>query len=183
MSSHNSSNGALETGPLFSSGLVAVLAGSARILLASHSTDGAQAAEKAAMELCVDRPKSSIHHVIVVPKALWHGMTGDDWLNNGSTRNTFCRYVESTLQKEIDEQLNRLKTKIDALAIQYSYEVIVGEPEESLIAEINTNKYDVVVMGSPRPKGKSGLRSRMRPDQLVKSINTPLLIVPYPKDI
>jgi len=181
MSSNNSTNGALETGHSSNTGLGALLEGSARILLASHGTDGARAAEDAAIAICTDNPSSSIHHLIVVPKALWHGMTGDDWLNNGATRNTFRRYVESTLQKEIDADLKILWAKIEPVGIRYTYEIVVGEPEESLLEDVAKNNYDLLMMGSPRPKGKSGLRSRMRPEVLVKALNIPLMVIPYPK--
>ena len=157
-----------------------MLAGNARVLLASHGTEGAQAAEEAAISICKTWPDSSIHHLVIVPKSLWHGMTGDDWLNNGSTRNTFRRYVESTLQKEIDEHLSALSKKIERDGIDYTNQVVVGEPEASLIAAADRNRYDLVLMGSPRPKGRSGLKSRLRPEVLVKSLPIPLLIIPYP---
>ncbi|HDZ79452.1 MAG TPA: universal stress protein, partial [Gammaproteobacteria bacterium] len=49
------------------------------VLLASHGTVGAQAAEQMAIRMCSSGAK--LHHLIVVP-SLWKGMTGDDWLNN-----------------------------------------------------------------------------------------------------
>jgi len=58
----------------------------------------------------------------------------------------------------------------------------VGEPDECLLAASKEQNFDLVVMGSPRPKGKPGLRSRMITDPLTKGLKTPLLVVPYPDE-
>ena len=63
---------------------------STNVLLASHGTDGAKAAEKMALQVC--EKGARLHHLLVVP-SFWKGMTGDDWLNNGSTRDNFRRYL------------------------------------------------------------------------------------------
>ena len=65
-----------------------------RVLLASHGTPGARAAERAALALAA--PAATIFHLVVVPD-LWKGMMGDDWLNNASTRAAYGRHVESQL--------------------------------------------------------------------------------------
>jgi nucleotide-binding universal stress UspA family protein len=41
-------------------------------------------------------------------------------------------------------------------------------------------KPDLVVIGSPRPTGVRGLRSRMQLEALVRGLAVPLLIVPHP---
>ena len=102
------------------------------ILLASHGTEGAQAAEQKALELC--NKGGHLHHLIVVPKALWEGMTGDDWLNNGKTRDTFRRYVEGQLQQEVEEHQARVSDAAKTKDLKYTAEVVVGEPEETLIS-------------------------------------------------
>ncbi len=150
-----------------------------RILLASHGTEGAIAAERVAMSMCGKGGK--IHHLIVVP-ALWHGMTGDDWLNNGSTRDTFRRYLENELGREIDEHCERVSNKASINSLVYSNEIVLGEPENMLVNVSEKESFDVIVMGSPRPKAKKGLRSRMLTEGLVRSVTTPLLIVPYPQN-
>jgi len=148
------------------------------ILLASHGTEGAKAAEQMALSLCAKGAK--LHHLLVVPK-LWQGMTGDDWLNNGSTRDVFRRYLESELGKEVEEHCERISAQAEALSITYTNELIVGEPEECLLNACKKQDFELVVMGSPRPKGISGLRSRMSPEPLTRSLSIPLLIVPYPQ--
>ena len=149
------------------------------ILLASHGTNGAQAAEQMAISLC--NKGGTIHHLVVVP-ALWEGMTGDDWLNNGSTRNTFRRYLESELEQEVAEHCERISKHAKENDIEYTNEVVVGEPDECLLDVSKKQNYDLVVMGAPRPKGVSGLRSRMWNDKITRTISTPILIAPYPKD-
>ena len=88
-------------------------------------------------------------------------MTGDDWLTNGATRNEFRRYLEDQLSQEVKEHQDRVFEAATASELNYTTEVIVGEPEEELISVSQKESYDLVVMGSPRPKGKAGLRSRM----------------------
>lgn len=149
------------------------------ILLASHGTEGAQAAEQEAIKLC--KKGGHLHHLIVVPKALWHGMTGDDWLTNGATRNTFRRYLEDQLSQEVEEHKSRVSEAAAANDLKYTAEVIVGEPEEELISVSQKEAYDIVIMGSPRPKGKTGLRSRML-TKSTRELSVPVMIVPYPDE-
>jgi nucleotide-binding universal stress UspA family protein len=151
---------------------------SQNVLLASHGTDGAQAAEHMALELC--QQGGHVHHLIVVP-TLWEGMTGDDWLNNGKTRNTFRKYLEDELSAEVDEHIKRVSTAVKAQNLKYTSEVIVGEPDECLENVSTKESFDLIVMGSPRPKGKSGLRSRMRTKKIEK-LTTPIYVVPYPDE-
>ena len=70
------------------------------ILLASHGTPGARAAERVALDLCA--PGGRLHHLVVVPD-FWKGMLGDDWLNNAAVHVRFGRYVENQLEREIVE--------------------------------------------------------------------------------
>jgi nucleotide-binding universal stress UspA family protein len=147
------------------------------ILLASHDTPGARAAEKTAISLC--RANSTLHHLIVVPD-FWKGMMGDDWLNNASTRDVYADYVESQLEDEVRRHIRRLMRETSRRKIRYRFEVVIGKPTDCLIARVKKGTVDLVVIGSPRPKGTIGLRSRMRPELLVEKLNAPLLIVPHP---
>lgn len=149
------------------------------VLLASHNTEGARAAERMVWQLCTE--DSTVHHLVVVP-SLWKGMTGDDWLNNGSTRDRFRSYLENELESEVREHISRMETEAEQQSINYSVEVMVGEPGECLASASQSQPYDLIVMGSPRPKGKQGIRSRMRTERLTHSLQAPLLIVPYPHE-
>lgn len=148
------------------------------ILLASHGTDGARAAEKTALALC---PKGgTLHHLIVVPD-FWKGMMGDDWLNNAMTQDTYGRYVESQLEDEVHSHIRRLQKLATKRRIRYRPDMVLGKPTDCLIERARRTGLSLVVMGSPRPRGKTGLRSRIDTDKLVRALRVPLLIVPYPK--
>jgi len=150
----------------------------AHIVIASHGTPGAQAAEQAALAWC--RAGGRLSHLVVVPD-LWRGMMGDDWLNNASTRDTYGKYVESELQREIDVHVGRLRSQAAAAGIAYEFRVVLGKPTECLLAFSREAAPDLVVIGAPRPKGITGLRSRMHPEQLAGALAMPLLVVPYPR--
>ena len=150
----------------------------AHIVIASHGTPGAQAAEQAALAWC--RAGGRLSHLVVVPD-LWRGMMGDDWLNNASTRDTYGKYVESELQREIDVHVGRLRSQAAAAGIAYEFRVTLGKPTECLLAFSREVAPDLVVIGAPRPKGITGLRSRMHPEQLAGALVMPLLVVPYPR--
>ncbi|MFK7844631.1 MAG: universal stress protein [Rhodothermales bacterium] len=148
-----------------------------RLLLASHGSEGARAAERMALQLCGKGGK--VHQLLVVPD-LWKGMTGDDWLNNGSTRDRFRRYLEKELEDEAREHVERMRSLAEAQGIGYSVEVTVGKPTACLIDASSKADFDLVILGSPRPKGKHGLRSRMAIEPLLRTVPVPMLIVPYP---
>ncbi len=147
------------------------------ILLASHNSEGARAAEKLAYRFC--QPGATLHHLIVVPD-LWKGMMGDDWLNNASTRATFGRYVESQLEQEVRAHLKRMMRETARRRIRYRYEVVQGKPTDCLIRRAAQGPVDLIVLGAPRPKGRDGLRSRMLDEKLFKSLRAPVVIAPYP---
>jgi len=145
------------------------------MLLASHDTSGARAAEAAGLDMT---PKD-LHHLVVVPD-FWKGMKGDDWLNNAITRDRFGSYVENQLQREISEHMERLEKAAAKLGIAYSSEVLLGKPALCLLAVSAERNPDLVVIGAPRPKGISGYRSRMALDILTRGLKCPLQIIPHP---
>lgn len=149
------------------------------VLLASHGTDGAKAAEQVAFELCEEGTR--LHHLIVVP-TFWEGTTGDDWLQNGSVRNDFRRYLEGELGREVDENFVRVGEAAIKKGLEYTNDMVVGEPDEVILASSEQEKFDLIIMGSIRPKKISGLRSRMLKDKMLRKLKTPLLVVPYPNE-
>ena len=149
------------------------------VLLASHGTDGAKAAEQVAFELC--KEGVHLHHLFVVP-TFWQGTTGDDWLQNGSVRNDFRRYLEGELGREVDENFVRVGEAAIAKGLNYTNEMVVGEPDEVILASSEQEKFDLIIMGSIRPKKMSGLRSRMLKDKMMRQLKTPLLVVPFPNE-
>lgn len=149
-----------------------------RILLASHGTLGARAAERLALSHC--QRGTRLHHLIVVPE-FWKGMMGDDWLNNISTREVFKEYVESTLEAEVRREIRRLERAARKRGIRYKFEMAFGNPVDCLLARLKRGGIDLVVMGGLRPKGRTGYRSRMLTDEVLRAIKIPLLIAPYPR--
>jgi nucleotide-binding universal stress UspA family protein len=149
-----------------------------RVLVASHGTPGARAAERAALELAL--PAATIFHLVVVPD-LWKGMLGDDWLNNASTRAAYGRHVESQLAREIEEHRLALEREVRATGRRYEMKAVLGKPDQELIEHATAIRPDLVVIGSPRPPGTPGLRSRMRVDRLLGALDTPLLVIPHPR--
>ena len=148
------------------------------ILLASHNTDGAKAAESLAIQMA-GLTQAKIRHLIIVPE-FWQWMTGDDWLNNAHTQQEYGNYIESELEREIIEHIDSLKALMLAEDIDYSYKLEKGVPDKVLINEVNHANYDLVVIGSSRPKGVDGLNSKLLTKSLPVQICSPLLIAPYP---
>jgi nucleotide-binding universal stress UspA family protein len=149
-----------------------------RILLASHDTEGARAAEEVVLGLCRS-PVAEVFHLTVVPD-LWRGMMGDDWLNNVSTRDVYCRHVESELQGEIDRHRASLAPRVASRGASYRPRVMLGKPAQCLLEYAAEVHPDLVVIGSPRPRGKGGLRSRLHVTDLLTALRAPLLVVPHP---
>ena len=152
------------------------------ILLASHGTTGAMAAENMALHVCAKA--GTIDHLIVVPE-FWQHMTGDDWLNNGATRDQFRAYLQTELEQEVDQQCDRLNQKVAAQALNYNRVILFGKPDDALLHYLTQQTYDLLVIGSPRPgkiPGLSGLRSTMLTKKIMHVTRTAVLIVPYPKE-
>ena len=81
----------------------------------------------------------------------------------------------------MQEHQARVSEAAKAKDLNYTTEVIVGEPEECLINTSKKEVFDLLVMGSPRPKGVAGLKSRMLTDS-TRSLGVPTVIVPYPDE-
>ncbi|MAF95370.1 MAG: hypothetical protein CMM60_06410 [Rhodospirillaceae bacterium] len=149
-----------------------------KIILASHATPGARAAEDAAFELCPGNG-ASLHHLLVVPD-FWKGMMGDDWLNNVVTQIRFGNYVENQLVQEVASEIERLSERAKRNDIAYKDDVRLGKPAPCLIDACENGDFDLCVIGSPRPKEAKGYRSRMDLNVLTRSLPVRLLIVPHP---
>lgn len=148
------------------------------ILLASHGSDGACAAEQRALEYC--SAGVTLLHLVVVPE-FWEGMTGDDWLNNGEVRNTFRRYLESELEKEVEENLVRVQEAVEATSAIYQYVLRQGKPDQCLLDVVAEADADRLIMGGLRPKKVTGLKSRMLTDKLLRELDIEMDIIPWPK--
>lgn len=144
------------------------------LLLAHHGTAGALLAEKLALEIAVPG-QTRIVHLLVVPD-LWEGMQGDDWLNNASTRDAFGTYVEGILEADVKKQLHALEGRCAKLGIDYTPVMRQGDPAECLLETATKEAVSMVVIGPPRARGISGLRSRMDMEKLARGLPVPLLM-------
>lgn len=147
-----------------------------RILLASHGTVGARAAERAVLAR-VTRG-DVIYHLMVVPD-FWDGMQGDDWLNNAATRDVFADYVETQLEDEVITEFARVRDQALKLGVMYESRMVYGKPDTCLLQAVADVKPDYVITGAPRPKSFAGLRSRMITDNLLRALKVPLCIQPF----
>jgi len=132
------------------------------------------------LALSVAPSGGQLSQLVVIPD-LWRGMMGDDWLNNSSTRDVYARHVENQLQREIGEEVERLRTQTLDHGLRYAHRVVLGKPAECLAACAAELRPDLIVIGSPRPRGVLGLRSRMQLEVLVRELSAPLLVAPFPR--
>ena len=107
-------------------------------------------------------------------------MMGDDWLNNSSTRDAYARHVESQLEREIEEEVARVRSAAATRGLRYARRIVVGRPAECLVECALALGPDLVVIGSRRPARAKGVRSRMDPETLLRGLQVPLLVIPYP---
>lgn len=150
----------------------------ATLLLCHHGTPGAAAAEALAGEIAVPGV-TTIVHCLVVPE-LWAGMQGDDWLNNASTRDAFGNYVENMLENDAKRELAAVEARCRERGLGYRAVLRFGEPAATVLAVAAEVGADLVVIGPPRRKGETGLRSRLDLDPLVRGLRCPLLVAARP---
>lgn len=110
----------------------------------------------------------------------WKGMMGDDWLNNAATRDAYGRHLERELEREIEADVSRVRSLAAAAGLAYETRTMIGKPAECLVEWALALRPDLVVIGSPRPAGTRGLRSRMQMERLLRGLPAPLLVVPHP---
>ena len=149
-----------------------------KVLLASHGTVGAQAAEKALLNLHLDQIE--VTHLYVLPD-LWKHMLGDDWLNNEITRERFGTYLESELAQEIDETIARIQKELQFFKTRLKHKVVIGNPHKELINTCNEDNYKLVITGSARPRTMPGLKSRMICKNISQYLSMKYLQVPHPE--
>ena len=77
-------------------------------------------------------------------------------------------------------EVQRLAARAKGSGVRYSDEVRLGKPAACLIKVCERDGYDLAVIGSPRPKGTPGLRSRMDLELLARSLLARLMTVPHP---
>lgn len=146
-----------------------------KILLASHGSEGGVAAEDAAIAAC--HVGDTLDHLYVIP-SWWADMTGDDWLNNGVSRNEYRGYIETELHSESKQVSNRIKAQCQLKKVNYRLKLIVGDGEQ-LLTSMGQN-YEKIFIGSRRPKGFPGINDCMLTKQAHKILQNRLEIIAYP---
>ena len=148
-----------------------------RILLASHGTNGARAAELVAVNRL--QPGDQLFHLQVVPD-FWDGMQGDDWLNNSSTRDVFAVYVENSLETEAKVTFDRVAAMVAKRGARCETRLVYDKPAQALLKAVADVVPDLVIIGAPRPKYAEGQNSKMLTESMLRSMVVPLLVIPYP---
>ena len=144
-------------------------------LLASHGSLGAKAAEKVAIASC--KSGDQLDHLYVIP-SWWADMTGDDWLNNGASRNSYRHYLERELEKESLSVINRIRDKCEKKKISYKSILLVGNCEQLL--QKYADNYSKVFVGSCRPKTIEGLNDKMLTNKVLNKLKDQLEIIQFP---
>ncbi len=103
-------------------------------------------------------------------------MQGDDWLLNASTRDDFGNYVEGILEADAKKVLRAVEEHCNERGIAYKSVMLLGDPAECLLKIAAQEVVTMVVIGPPRPKGETGLRSRMELEKLARGLSVPLLM-------
>jgi hypothetical protein len=107
-------------------------------------------------------------------------MTGDGWRINAATEHEFCDYLESQIERETLAYLRLVARVAARRGIVYSASSECGPLVACLAATAAAGDYQAVVIGSPRPRGISGLRSRLDVDKLMRVLGIPLIVIPHP---
>ena len=148
-------------------------------LLASHGSQGGVAAEQAALQVC--RAGDRLDHLYVIP-SWWKDMTGDDWLNNGVSRNRFRDYLSEQLWQESQQVIRRVQLLCEQSDIVYRSLLQIGQSDKSLEHAVKKSDYTQIFMGSRRPKNKQGLCDTMLTARIEKQFARLLHIVSYPDE-
>ena len=150
---------------------------SQNILLASHGSIGALAAEEQVFDF-ISRGDHLVH-LYVIPQ-WWADMTGDDWLNNGVSRNQFRNYLGDQLIGESQITSARIEQRCEKLGCRYEFMLRLGSSSQEFFQQANKHVYDQVIVGSRRPKSVEGLSDVMLNKSNLNKFSDNLCIVPHP---
>jgi nucleotide-binding universal stress UspA family protein len=146
------------------------------VLVASHGTQGAQAAEDLALKIAIRF--ESVLNLVTVINENWQHMTGDDWLNTSACRNQFRRHVESEVNGEADEVIGRVRSRASESGIQFRHVKTVGIPVVEILNVADTISADLIVVGARQIKQDLGFKSRLPWEKFIESSRIPVIIAP-----
>ncbi len=147
------------------------------ILLASHGSIGARQAEQVALKFSA--PTAHVTHLHVIPE-FWQHILGDDWLNNVCTQRQFVDYLENQLEQEAHQNCMRVREDFENHNVNYAQKILFGQPQKCLLDTYSQDNFDLVVMGSTRPKKMHGLKSKMLSKAITNTLARTLMVVPHP---
>lgn len=150
-----------------------------RILLASHGTVGARAAEQAVLTRL--NAGDELIHLMVVPE-FWDGMPAEEGSPNTGSSEVFGEYVEDLMEQQARDTFARVGEIARQRGIVYESRLVYGKPAYVMLEAVADISPDYVITGSPRPKHQDGLHSKMITESLLRSMVIPLLIIPYPDE-
>jgi len=102
-------------------------------------------------------------------------MTGDDWLNTSTTRNTFRSHVETQLARETEAHWETIRERYPAAA-KYRFMHVFGPVEETFAEVARKRGCDLVVIGPWQKKMARGFKHRVKAEKLHPALTVPLLI-------
>lgn len=147
------------------------------ILLCTHGTPGARRAETLVFERLLPASPGSEITVLTVFNEDWALMTGDDWLNTSTTRNTFRSHVETQLARETAAHWDAIRERYPA-ASQHRFKQVFGPVEATIAGTARKLDCDLVVMGAWQKKRAPGFKHRVKPEHLHPLLSVPLMIAP-----
>ena len=147
------------------------------ILLCTHGTPGARQAEALVFETLLPMFPDAKITVLTVFNQDWDLMTGDDWLNTSTTRNTFRSHVETQLARETEAHWETIRERYP-VASQHRFMHVFGPVEETLAEVARKRNCDLVVMGAWQKKMAKGFKHRIKPDKLHPAMAVPMMIAP-----
>lgn len=150
-----------------------------RILLASHGSIGARAAEQAVLTRL--NPGDELYHLLVVPDA-WDAMPGENGQDHSTAYPIIGGAIEAQMEAEAGDTFARMGEAARQLGVVYETRLIYGKPVYTLLETVAEISPDYVIAGSARPKHIDGLHSKMITESLMRSMVIPLLIIPYPDE-
>jgi nucleotide-binding universal stress UspA family protein len=154
------------------------------ILLCTHGTQGARAAERLVFEqLAVVRPQTKIVVLTVIDQDL-QNMTGDDRLNSSASNAPHLNQAQQQVGKVIEEEWERIRNsypRSDTAKFHHP----VGPLEETMAKAARVLGCDCIVIGPQRQSRRllklqmdQGQRSRLDNGKLHPLLPCPLLVAP-----
>jgi nucleotide-binding universal stress UspA family protein len=145
------------------------------LLLCTHGTPGAQIAENLVFAELAGKQASIKITVLTVINEDWKLMTGDDWLNTSTTRNTFIEHVDSQLSQEIEADWQRIKARFPR-AESCRFIRTMGPIEQTICKVAAENGCDLIVIGPFQKKQGKGFKARMKNKTFHPLLTCPLLV-------